>query len=359
MANSYMEQYPILSDQWNYDWGVLLKGIEQVWFETGDDRYWTYIKANIDRFIEPDGSIRTYRADEYNLDKINTGRLLFTLYMQTGEFRYRQALQLLRRQLATHPRTSEGGFWHKKIYPYQMRLDSIYMAGPFYAQYAQTFREPECFDDIVNQILLIEKHARDSKTGLYYHGWDESRMQRWANPHTGCSPHFWSRAMGWYTMAIVDVLDYLPETHPARDRVITIFQRAIAALAAVQDAFTGLWYQVLDQNTRKGNYLESSGSCMFVYAIAKGVRQGYLNVECADIARRGFEGVIQNMIRTDASGLLCLDGTCHGAGLGGEPYRDGSYEYYISEPIMLNDCKGVGAFILAGVEMDRLEDKNR
>ena len=355
MADSVMRRN--VPFRWHYEYGLAHRAIEQVWLKTGDAKYYDYIKHDIDAFVCDDGRIETYSVEEYNLDQINAGRLLFTLYRTTGDEKYKQAAHLLREQLRGQPRTSEGGFWHKKIYPYQMWLDSIYMASPFYAEFGKTFGEPAAFDDVARQIILIEKHTRDAKTGLLYHGWDESRKMGWANPETGCSPHFWSRAMGWYAMAIMDVLDYLPPDHPKRPDILAIFERTITALVRVQDQSTGLWYQVLDQGNREGNYLEASGSCMFVYSIAKAVRQGYLPKVSLDVARNGYQGVLNNLIRVDEQGLVNLEKTCGGAGLGGTPYRDGSYEYYIHERIVTNDCKGVGPFILASIEMEQIGDR--
>ena len=343
-----------MSDRWSYDWGVAIKGIEQVWLDTGDEKYLEYIQRNIEQFVEPDGSIRTYDLRDYNLDQINTGKLLFRLYQETGDERYQQAIHLLMRQLMSQPRTSEGGFWHKKIYPYQMWLDGIYMASPFYAQYADRFDGPGGFDDAAHQILLIERHTRDPRTGLYYHAWDESKMQKWASPQTGCSPHFWGRAMGWYAMAIADVLDFLPASHRARDRIVTIFERMIHALALVQDTDTGLWYQVLDRGGCEGNYTEASASCMFVYAMAKGIRKGYLDPKYLEAAQRGYAGIIEHLVEVDEHGQVNLTRICAVAGLGGEQQRDGSYEYYVGEPVETNDHKGVGAFLLTGAEMERL-----
>jgi unsaturated rhamnogalacturonyl hydrolase len=233
-----------------------------------------------------------------------------------------------------------------------MWLDGIYMAGPFYAQFGRIFDEPSAFDNVAHQILLIEEHTRDPSTGLLYHAWDESKQQRWANPETGCSPHFWGRAMGWYAMALVDVLDYFPEDHPRRDAIIAIFGRMIEALARVQDEASGLWYQVLDQGRRAGNYLEASASCMFVYAIAKGVRKGYLPPDYLAVARKGYQGIVRDLITVDEQGLVTLEGICSVAGLGGNPYRDGSFEYYVSEKVVPNDYKGVGPFILASLEVE-------
>jgi hypothetical protein len=213
--------------------------IKQVWLKTGEQKYYDYIKRNIDEFVGPNGDIRTYRLEEYNLDQINEGKLLFLLYDTTGDKRYKRAAYLLRKQLQTHPRTTEGGFWHKQIYPHQMWLDGIYIAAPLYAEFAKTFDEPEEFDDVAHQIVLIERHIRDPESGLLYHGWDESKSQKWADPKTGCSLNFWGRAIGWYTMALSDVLDHLPADHPERDRIVSIFQSTVSAVAAVQDKSTG------------------------------------------------------------------------------------------------------------------------
>jgi unsaturated rhamnogalacturonyl hydrolase len=312
-----------------------------------------FVSDWIDHFVRADGNIRTYRVDEYNLDQINAGKLLFDALNRTGDERYRKALDLLREQLRTQPRTKSNGFWHKKIYPYQMWLDGIYMAGPFLAEYARRFDEPATFDDVVYQILLIEKHTHDPKTDLLYHAWDESKQQRWCDPETGLSKYFWGRAIGWYVMAIVDVLDHLPQEHPQRPDLIAILDRTARALVRFQDEGTGLWYQILDLPEREGNYFEASASAMFVYAFAKGVREGHLGQDLLFSARRGYHGLLRNLIKIDSQGLLTLDKVCGGAGLGGEPYRDGSFEYYVTEKIIPNDPKGVGPFILAALEMER------
>ena len=242
--------------KWTYDHGLVLKGIERVYQNTGDKQYLDYIQRGMDHFVAGDGSIRTYSLDDYNIDNILPGRNLLFLYKVTKEEKYRKAAELLRSQLKTHPRTSEGGFWHKKIYPSQMWLDGLYMGEPFYAEYARTFDDKTAFDDIAKQFILMEQHARDNKTGLLYHGWDESRKQRWANPDTGRSPNFWGRAMGWYAMALVDTLDHFPD-HPQVPELIAILNRLAQAVAKYQDPRTGLWYQVLDKGTEKGNYFEA------------------------------------------------------------------------------------------------------
>ena len=339
-------------EKWSYEQGVLLKGIEGVWERTGDGKYFNYIQHVIDRFVNADGTIRTYKLEDYNIDNVLSGRSLLLLYKVTGQEKYRKAAALLREQLKTQPRTAEGGFWHKKIYPFQMWLDGLYMGEPFYAEYAATFHEDADFDDIANQFIYMERHARDTKTGLLYHGWDESRKERWADPQTGHSPNFWGRAMGWYAMALVDVLDYFPKNHPKRDELLSILKRLAVAIERYQDPKSGLWYEVLDKGGAEGNYLEASASSMFVYALAKAVRQGYLPASYLKVAQKGYQGITNRFIETQASGRLDLNGTVSVAGLGGNPYRDGSYQYYLSEKVVTNDPKGVGAFLMAANEME-------
>ncbi len=352
IAASALARYDMAQSRWHYKHGLLFKGVYHLWQKTGNGRYWESLQAYVDRFVTADGEIRTYQQDEYNIDQINPGKLLFPLYRETGERRYQQAIDRLRQQLRHHPRTNEGGFWHKKIYPYQMWLDGIYMGSVFYAEYAAEFDEPEAFDDVAFQFLTIEEHTRDPHTGLLYHAWDESRQMPWANPETGCSSHFWSRAIGWYVMALVDVLDVFPPNHLARPKFIEVLTRTLTAVAPYQDKATGLWWQIMDQSDRPGNYLEASGSCMFVYAMAKGVRHGYLKPEWLATADRAFHGLLQNLVSTDEEGRVDLHGVCSTAGLGGVPYRDGSFEYYVNEPIVTNDLHGVGAFLNAAVEME-------
>jgi unsaturated rhamnogalacturonyl hydrolase len=345
----------LLSPRWHYEPGVVLLALYRVWSKTGDARHHDYVKDNIDSFVGPDGSIRTYRLEEYNLDQINEGKLLLPLYEATGDERYKKAAALLRAQLKTQPRTNAGGFWHKQIYPYQMWLDGIYMASPFYAEFARRFDEPDGFDDVAHQITLIARHTKDPGSGLFYHAWDENKDQQWADPGTGCSPHFWGRAMAWYAMAIPDVLDHFPAHHPRRADLLAIFCDLAAAARAVQDEGSGLWYQILDQGGRQGNYLEASASCMFVYALAKGVRKGYLDGAALAAARRAYAGILERFVTVDDDGLVTLNGICSVGGLGGQPYRDGSFEYYVSEKVVSNDYKGVGAFILASLEMECAE----
>jgi len=346
------ELQPGRTEKWSYDQGVVLKGMEGLWLNTADGKYFRFIQQSIDRFVNDDGTIRSYTIDEYSIDNINNGRILLLLYNVTGQEKYRKAAALLREQLRTHPRTSDGGFWHKKIYPYQMWLDGLYMGEPFYAEYAAMFHDDAAFDDIAKQFVLMELHSRDAKTGLLYHAWDESRKQRWSNPATGRSPHFWGRAMGWYAMALVDTLDYFPQEHPKRRELIAILKRLAVAVERYQEPKSGLWYEVLDRGSAKGNYLEASVSCMFTYALAKGVRKSYLPASSLRVAQKGYAGIVRRFIKTDPGGQVNLEGTVSVGGLGGNPYRDGSYEYYLSEKVVTNDPKGIGAFLMASNEME-------
>jgi unsaturated rhamnogalacturonyl hydrolase len=355
MTAALMQRHPVVAEKWDYAAGLALLAVERVADRTHDARYASYVKTNMDRFVQPNGEIRTYRADELSLDQINQGRLLFPLYARTHDPRYRTAVFLLRDQLRHQPRTSDGGFWHKKIYPQQMWLDGLYMAGPFYAEFAKEFGDTAAFRDVAHQLLLVARHTRDSRTGLFYHAWDAAHTQFWADSSTGLSRNFWGRAVGWYLMATVDVLDYMPRNDPDRPALLHTFRELASAVARVQDPVTGLWYQVLDQPSRTGNYLEASGSGMFVYALAKGARLGYLSEEYHAIAERGFDGLTRNLVRVDADGVVSLTGICQVAGLGpsSDRRRDGSFAYYVSEPVVSNDYKGTGPFILAALELNR------
>ena len=310
------------------------------------------MKRSVDHLIDADGNIKGYRLEDYNLDNINMGKLLFPLLAAstdpTDRERYRKALMLLRTQLKTQPRTADGGFWHKLIYPRQMWLDGIYMAAPFLAQFAVVFNEPALLDEAALQILLAEKHLRDPKTGLLYHGWDESKEQRWANPRTGTSSQFWGRAMGWYAMGVVDVLEQLPPAHRQREPVLAVLRRLATAIASYQDKTTGVWWQVLDAPLRGKNYEEASASAMFVYALTKGIRNGWLDgKKFSSTVSRGYQGVITTFAEVGPAGRVNVKNICKVAGLGGNPYRDGSFDYYTGTEIATNDFKGLGAFILA------------
>lgn len=339
--------------KWHYEDGFLLQALQRVAEDSGNAACGSFVRASIDHLVDGEGRIAAYRREEYNLDQINPGKVLFSLLRDTADRRYGTALEHLREQLRRQPRTRSGGFWHKKIYPEQMWLDGLYMAAPFYARYAAAFGEPEALHDVLHQLFLMEEHARDLQTGLLCHAWDESRRQLWANPESGRSPSFWARGMGWYAMALVDVLDFLQDSDPGKSSVISILHHLMRAVAGHRDEDSGLWFQVIDQGQRAGNYLESSASCMFVYAILKAVRRGYLrDEELRETAHRAYGGIVKNFIRTGADGYPSLTGTCASAGLGGSPYRDGSFAYYAGEKTADDDPKGLASFILASTEME-------
>ena len=381
MAATVIQQWPagVVSTtgapgKWAYEEGVLLDGMAAEWHATGNGADFAYIKAAVDKYITPEGTITGYKAEGHTLDDIEMGRATLLVYRVTQQEKYAKAAKFLEDQLAIQPRTPSGAYWHKQIYPNQVWLDGAYMAEPFRAAYAATFQQPQDFDDIAKQLLLMDEHMRDPKTGLLRHGWDESKQMPWADKATGLSPEVWGRAMGWYCMALVDVLDWFPADNPQRPALIAALNRNLAAVLKVQDPKSGLWWQVMDRpphngplaqkqpdgsirvgiaHSSNGNYLEASASCMFTYALAKGVRLGYLPRADEAHAQRAWEGIQKQFVTTNPDGTLTLHGTVKVGGLGGKPYRSGDFDYYIHEPIVDNDSKGVGAFILAGSEMEQ------
>ncbi|ACB77543.1 glycoside hydrolase family 88 protein [Opitutus terrae] len=346
--------------RWDYTTSLFGLSLLKLADRTGDRTFADYGAQTAESFIRPDGSIATYEMEDYNIDMIPPGKVMLLRWEQgVRDAKFMTALETLRAQMRKHPRTSDGGFWHKQRYPYQMWLDGLFMASPFLAHYAKVFEEPELFDEVAKQILLMDQHACDPKTGLHYHAWDEKRAQPWANKETGHSPNFWGRAEGWYAMALVDSLDFFSPTHPDVEKINEVLRRVADGVVRWQDPKTGLWWQVMDQGNREGNYLEATASSMFVYSLAKAINRGYLPREkYLPAVLKGYEGIIRDLIRRDPDGKINLTRCCAVAGLGyttstGRP-RDGSFEYYISEPIIDNDLKGVGPFILAGLELDQL-----
>jgi unsaturated rhamnogalacturonyl hydrolase len=344
--------------QWDYQLGVLSNGMTALWYNTADGAYFEYMKRSVDSFIAADGSISTYDAQANSLDDILLGRQLLLLYRVTQDAKYYKAATLLRKQLSTQRRNASGGFWHKKTDPNEMLLDDEYMVDPFYAEYAYLFHQPQDFADITKQFGLLEEHARDPKTGLLYQAWDETHQQAWANKVTGTSQNFWARGMGWYMMALVDTLPYYPQDDPGRATLLAILNRTAAALVRYQDEKTGLWYQVLDKPNKKGNYFESSAACMFAYALARGVRLGYLPPSYSENATRAWQGILTRFVHTETDGSVGISGTVKGIDLGGDPYHDGSYEYYVNSPVVTNDPKGLGSFLLASTEMELIPIAN-
>lgn len=367
MAESIMKQFPHIynvehfnSPVWCYTLGLSSLSFLKLHKETNNEKYLAYVRGYSDSLIDENGHIKGYQMDRFNIDNVNSGKILFILYDLTQDERYIKAAKTIRQQVEWQPRTRTGGFWHKRIYPYQMWLDGLYMGAPFYAQYEQRYDSPESFNDIAHQFILIEEKTRDPKTGLLYHAWDESKIQSWSDPETGRSRHFWGRAIGWYAMALVDALDYFPKDHPKKKDMIAIIQRLAEALVKVQDEETGVWYQILDMPEREGNYREGSASAMFVYFMVKAIQKGYLDESYLKPAMKGYNGILEHLIIYGEDGQMSISPVCRGAGLGGKPYRDGSYEYYINEAKFDNDTKATGPFIMASLlieEMGCLHDK--
>lgn len=361
MADSEMKRNPeswmldfATKLKWDYCNGLELQAFYYVWEKSNDKRYFDYIKSYTDTIIDQNGKIHGYKWTDYNIDEVNSGKFLFLMHKTTKEEKLRMAIDSLFAQMKTHPRTNDGGFWHKKVYPHQMWLDGLYMASPFLAEYGYQNNLPAVIEDVTHQIITIAKHAHDPKTGLYYHAWDESRKQRWSNPQTGNSPNFWSRSMGWYMMAMVDALDFIPANHPKRPEVIRILNNLTKDLLKYRDPKSGMWYQVTDKVGEKGNYVESSGSAMFIYSIVKGAQKGYLPKSYLKTGKKLYSQFVKRFIKTNPDGTISVTDCCSVAGLGGDKkYRDGSYEYYLSEPIRDNDPKTVAPFMMVSVLLNK------
>ncbi len=343
------------SNKWNYIDGCMINGILQLYEITGDSRYLDFADRFVSGFVGEDGSVRTYDRTEYSLDNINPAMNLFRLYDCTGRPYYRKATEEFRRQLYEMPRTGAGNFWHKKIYPDQVWLDGIYMALPFYLEYARRNQEEAAIADCFRQLENVEQCMRDPLTGLYYHGYDESRRMYWADPVTGCSPNFWLRAIGWFILGLTDILDILRSMDRPQQsaRLGNMLQMLASALLPWQDE-TGLYYQLPALPAFPGNYLETSGTALIAAAMLKAVRLGFLPETFAESAEKAFYGICDHRLTRNADGTPCLSGICLVGGLGGRAKRDGSAAYYLGEPVVKNDAKGVGPFLLAYTEMRRI-----
>ena len=342
------------SNKWNYIDGCMITGILERYEITGEARFLDFADRFLSGFVEEDGRIRTYDPAEYSLDNVNPAKNLFTLYDLTGKEKYRKALELVRSQLSTMPRTPEGNFWHKLIYPNQVWLDGIYMALPFYMEYEKRFDAQKDCEDICRQIANVEIRMRDSKTGLYYHGYDASRKMYWADPDTGCSPNFWLRAEGWFILGLVDVLEIMKDLPMGAESVHLqhMLLDLAKALSKYQDP-SGLWYQLIALPELAGNYLETSGTALISAALLKAVRLGFLPESFRAVGEKAFYGIVDHRLTKNADGTPCVTGICLVGGLGGEQHRDGSAAYYLSEPVVQNDAKGVGPLLLAYTEMLR------
>lgn len=344
--------------KWDYCHGLELGAMMDVYDRYGDAKFYEYALAYADTMVNEDGTIKKYKLTDYSLDRINSGKMLFRIYEQTKNDKYKKALDLLRSQFEGQPRNADGGFWHKKVYPNQMWLDGLYMGTPFLAEYAYRNNEPQAYQEVIDQIKIVARHTYDSANGLFRHACDVSKREKWADKETGQSQHCWGRALGWYMMAIVDDLDFIPQHEPGRDTVLVILNHIAETLKKYQSP-EGLWYQVMDKSGEPGNYLESSCSAMFVYSLFKAVRKGYIPSSYFAVARKGYEGILNEFIKVDDNGLVSITKACAVAGLGGKNYRMGDYDYYIHEQIRDNDPKAVGPFILASLEWEGLPKEKR
>ena len=352
IAKSVEKRYRPGMMRWHYEHGLVLLASLRAAEQHKDDSIYPWVYSMYDPMIGPDGTIKTYREAEFNLDQINAGRNLFKLYDKSGEERFIKAADRLHSQLEHQPRCKNGVFWHKEIYPWQIWLDGLYMEGPFNAEYAARHGNQAEMDDLIGQLLTVYQVMKDPVTGLLYHCYDESRGMKWSDDVTGLSPHFWSRSIGWYLMAAADDLDFIPEDHAKRPELLSVYKSLCQALVPFQSE-DGMWYQVTDQGSREGNYLETSGSSMFAFAFLHGYRLGILDESFKEKGLKAVEGIKARYLTNDG-GEYHLGGICSVAGLGGNPYRDGSFRYYISEKVKADDFKGVGPFILAVLESEKL-----
>ena len=338
---------------WNYIDGCMIKAILEMYAITKNEKYFQFADAFIDAKVRAVGTIDGYDVKELNIDNVNAGKTLFELFDLTGKEKYRKAIDLIYSQIQLMPRTKEGSFWHKNIYPNQVWLDGLYMCQPFYMEYETRFNEKKNYDDIYNQFFLVVKNMRDERTGLYYHAFDYSREMFWCDKVTGLSSNYWLRALGWYAMAMLDTLDKAdPAVSEPYEKLKKIFVDFMDAMLRYQDE-SGMWYQVVNLGDMDRNYLETSGSSIMAYALLKGVRLGFLSESYKEFGKKAFDGICKNKLSSDENGELHLDGICLVAGLGGKDRRDGTYGYYMSEPVVKDDAKGVGPFLLAYTEMRR------
>ena len=336
---------------WNYIDGCMIKAVMELYSITGDKKYLDFADEFIDFRVLEDGSIKGYKVEELNLDNINAGKTLFELYDITGKEKYKKAIDLIYSQIGQMPRTAEGNFWHKKIYPNQVWLDGMYMCQPFYLEYEKRFNNDKNTEDVFNQFRVVKERMRNPQNGLYYHCYDSSKEMYWCDKKTGLSQNFWLRAMGWYAMALLDSAEKAGDDVRAIELKETFLQ-LITDLIDYQDE-SGMWYQLVNLGGMERNYLETSGSSILAYAILKGVRLGMLPEEFAQFGEKAFRGVCDKYLTTTEDGKLHLDGICLVAGLGGAQKRTGTFDYYMSEPIVKDDAKGVGPFLLAYTEMRR------
>jgi unsaturated rhamnogalacturonyl hydrolase len=343
VMNSFSTRELPPANEWHYHQGVYLYGLQRIWEKTGNQEYFQYLKGYIDNLVDDEGNF-LFERDQ--LDSIQVGILLYPLLSATSDPKYKKVAHKLRGLYFTLNQTKEGGFWHKDKYPYQMWLDGLFMAGPFALMYQQAFHEQGLDEMVLFQEKLMRKNMKDTKTGLLFHAYDESRRMPWANEDTGCSPEFWGRSVGWYGTALIDILDLLPEDHQGRGELIQSLQSLIESLVKYQDLKTGLWYQIVDKGMEEDNWLESSCSSLFIYTIARAVEKGYISDNQLEVAVRGYQGLLEHMIEIEGD-KLTMKGICIGTSAG-------VYDYYVSRPVSENDLHGVGAFILASMALEKV-----
>lgn len=336
-----------------YTTGLLLQAIDDLNQLQPNPAYQQAVLNTASSFVAEDGSIHSYDLGKFNIDSLNSGNLLLRVWQRTGEARYQKALAQLREQVRQHPRTQNGAFWHKKIYPYQVWLDGVYMGMPFLTRYSTTFEQGASYKEAVHEFEVVAEKLRNPETGLYYHGWDESKQQAWANQDTGLSPEYWSRGMGWLAMALVDVLEEIPaDQTELRAPLIAQSQQLAAALQKYADPVSHVWHQIPDKPQAPGNYLESSASSMFVYFYAKALNLGIIDPSYRAFTEQSYQGLLNQFALLDANNQAHLTNMVQVAGLSAG--RDGSYDYYMNEPVMRNDAKGMGPFIMASVQLAKL-----
>lgn len=344
---------------WNYIDGCMIKAVVELYHITGNKKYLEFADSFINYFVNEDGSIQSYDPKEYNLDNVNAGKTLFDLYKLTGREKYRKAIDTVYSQLKGQPRTSTGNFWHKMIYPNQIWMDGLYMAQPFYMQYEVEYNNKANCRDSYEQFLHVYDLMRDTRNGLYYHAYDDSREAFWCDPVTGLSDNFWLRALGWYAMALVDTMEVMPEEMAEeKARMGAVYKELIDAMLPYQDQESGMWYQVVNRGRIQPNYLETSGSAIFAYAIMKSVRLGYLDERYFAFGRKAFDGICEKYL-SEENGELQLGGICLVAGLGNKEMREGTFDYYMREPVVKNEAKGVAPLILAYIEIMMREKAER
>lgn len=340
---------------WNYIDGCMITALLCASEITGEKKYFDFAENFIDYYVFDDGTIRGYSKEKFNLDDVNEGKVLFELYEKTHKEKYKKAISLLESQLEEQPRTATGNFWHKQIYPNQIWLDGLYMGQVFSALYKKYFGNKD-YSDVVNQYKSVRKLMFDENKKLYYHGCDCSKKAFWADKETGCSKNFWLRSIGWFCISLIDIIEFIDDEN-AKSELVKIFAEEIDGISQYADKETSMYYQVVDKGGEEGNYLETSGSSMIAYAMMKGARLGVIDGKYAEQGRKTFDGICKKYLSISENGDLNLGGICLVAGLGPEdnPRRDGSYEYYISEPVVENDAKGVAPFVLCYTEVKRME----